>query len=52
MKSPKILSAHLVSILQMTGQFTIYAYITPYLQTTMGLSAPIISLVLLVYGLA
>ncbi|MED1796277.1 MFS transporter [Brevibacillus nitrificans] len=52
LKSSKILSVHFVSILQMTGQFTIYAYITPYLQTTMGLSAPIISLVLLVYGLA
>ncbi|MFM9282273.1 MFS transporter [Paenibacillus jiagnxiensis] len=52
LKSSKILSAHLISILQMTGQFTIYAYITPYLQKTMGLSAPLISLVLLVYGLA
>jgi DHA1 family purine base/nucleoside efflux pump-like MFS transporter len=52
LKNSKILSAHVISILQMTGQFTIYAYITPYLQKTMGLSAPLISLVLLVYGLA
>ncbi|GGA36980.1 MFS transporter [Paenibacillus physcomitrellae] len=52
LKNLKILSAHLISILQMTGQFTIYAYITPYLQQKMGLSTPLISLVLLIYGLA
>ncbi|GAA4865366.1 MFS transporter [Paenibacillus vulneris] len=52
LKDSKILSAHLISILQMTGQFTIYAYITPFLNETMGLSTNMISLVLLVYGLA
>ncbi|WP_248928440.1 MFS transporter [Paenibacillus hamazuiensis] len=52
LKNSKILSAHLISILQMTGQFTIYAYITPFLNETMGLSTNMISLVLLVYGLA
>lgn len=52
LKNAKILSAHLISILQMTGQFTIYAYITPFLDKTMGLSTNMISLVLLVYGLA
>lgn len=52
LKNSKILSAHLISVLQMTGQFTIYAYITPFLNETMGLSTNMISLVLLVYGLA
>ncbi|MBB6633189.1 MFS transporter [Cohnella thailandensis] len=52
LKNSKILSAHSISILQMTGQFTIYAYVTPFLQETMGLSTNMISLVLFVYGLA
>lgn len=52
LKDSKILSAHSISILQMTGQFTIYAYVTPFLQETMGLSTNMISLVLFVYGLA
>ncbi|MGG3572472.1 MFS transporter [Bacillus gobiensis] len=52
LKNPKIVSAHAISILQMTGQFTIYAYITPFLQETMDLSTYMISFVLLVYGLA
>lgn len=51
LKHPKILSAHFISILQMTGQFTIYTYITPFMQETMHLSASTISLVLLIYGL-
>jgi MFS transporter, DHA1 family, purine base/nucleoside efflux pump len=51
LKHPKILSAHFISILQMTGQFTIYTYITPFIQAGMGLSTSTISLVLLVYGL-
>lgn len=52
LKDSKILSAHFISILQMTGQFTIYAYITPFLHESMGLSTNMIGLVLFVYGLA
>jgi len=52
LKHSKIVSAHCISILQMTGQFAIYAYITPFLQETMNLETSAISLVLLVYGLA
>ncbi|ALC82958.1 MULTISPECIES: MFS transporter [Bacillus] len=52
LKNPKIVSAHAISILQMTGQFTIYAYITPFLHDTMNLSTSMISFILLVYGLA
>ncbi|UUZ94551.1 MFS transporter [Paenibacillus sp. P25] len=52
LNNPKIVSAHFISILQMTGQFTVYAYITPFLHETMNLSTGTISLVLFVYGLA
>lgn len=51
LKQPKILSAHFISILQMTGQFTIYTYITPFMKEEMNLASFTISLVLLVYGL-
>lgn len=42
--------AHLASLLQMTGQFTVYTYIVPFLVGSMALDKPTISLVLLVYG--
>ncbi|MCV4068156.1 MFS transporter [Pseudomonas aeruginosa] len=42
--------AHLASLLQMTGQFTVYTYIVPFLVGSMDLDKPTISLVLLVYG--
>ena len=44
--------AHLASLLQMTGQFTVYTYIVPFLVGSMALDKPTISLVLLVYGAA
>lgn len=42
--------AHLASLLQMTGQFTVCTYIVPFLVGSMALDKPTISLVLLVYG--
>lgn len=42
--------AHLASLLQMTGQFTIFTYISPFLAQTMDLGPVAISMVLLVYG--
>lgn len=42
--------AHLASLLQMTGQFTVYTYIVPFLVGSMALDKSTISLVLLVYG--
>lgn len=45
-----VLLAHLAALLQMTGQFTLYTYIVPFLVASMTLSKPLISLVLLVYG--
>lgn len=46
----KVFLAHAASMLQMTGQFTLYTYIVPFLVRSMGLSKTVISLVLLVYG--
>lgn len=47
----KVVFAQCASLLQMTGQFTVYTYIVVFLVHSMGLSAATISLVLLVYGL-
>jgi len=47
----KVFLAHGAALLQMTGQFTLYTYIVPFLVRSMGLSKTVISLVLLVYGI-
>ena len=47
----KVFLAHAASMLQMTGQFTLYTYIVPFLVRSMGLSKTVISPVLLVYGI-
>lgn len=52
LKSKNILSIQLISFLQLTGHFTIYTYFTPFLQTTMGLSTKMISIILLIFGVA
>ncbi|WP_088042348.1 MFS transporter [Bacillus sp. EAC] len=52
LKNKNILSIQLISFLQLTGHFTIYTYFTPYLHSTMGLSTKMISIVLLVFGVA
>lgn len=52
LKSKKIVSIHLISVLESTGHFTVYTYFTPFLQTTMGLSTNMISIVLLIFGVA
>ncbi|MFD6510655.1 MFS transporter [Bacillus sp. NPDC060175] len=52
LKNPKIITIQLISVLELTGHFTVYTYFTPLLQDTMGLSANMISLVLLVFGVA
>lgn len=52
LREPKVLSAQLISLFQMTGQFTLYAYITPFLQQRLQLSLGTVTLVLTVYGLA
>lgn len=52
LKSKRILSIQLISFLQLTGHFTIYTYFTPFLQSTMGLSIKMISISLLIFGVA
>jgi DHA1 family purine base/nucleoside efflux pump-like MFS transporter len=52
LKSKKIASIQLISVLELTGHFTVYTYFTPFLQATMGLSTNMISMVLLVFGVA
>lgn len=47
----KVFLAHGAALLQMTGQFTLYTYIVPFLVRNMSLSKTVISLVLLVYGI-
>lgn len=52
LKNKRILSIQLISFLQLTGHFTIYTYFTPFLQSTMGLSTKMISISLLIFGVA
>lgn len=52
LKNTKIASIQLASVLELAGHFTVYTYFTPLLQQTMGLSTNMISIVLLVFGIA
>ncbi|MDR0268615.1 MFS transporter [Paenibacillus sp.] len=52
LKSGKIISAHLISILMLTGHLTLYAYLTPFLQQMLHLSPSALSLFYLVFGIA
>ena len=52
LKSAKVISAHLAILLMLTGHFTLYAYFRPFLESTMSLSATLISLCYLLFGVA
>ena len=52
LKNSKVLSAHLVTLLLLAGHYTMYAYLTPFLESTMHLNAYWISVVYFVFGLA
>lgn len=52
LKSKKIASIQLISVLELTGHFIVYTYFTLFLKTTMDLSTNMISMVLLVFGIA
>ncbi|MBE9915442.1 MFS transporter [Paenibacillus donghaensis] len=52
LKSGKIISAHLISILMLTGHLTLYAYLTPFLQEMLHLSPSALSLFYLIFGIA
>ncbi|WP_152394169.1 MFS transporter [Paenibacillus guangzhouensis] len=52
LKNGKIVLAHLLSILMLTGHLTLYAYLTPFLQETLHLSASTLSLFYFIFGIA
>lgn len=52
LKNRKVFFAHLTIFMMMSGHSVLYAYLTPYVQTTMGLNENNISLVYLLFGIA
>ncbi|WP_050614406.1 MFS transporter [Bacillus testis] len=52
LKSSKIISAHLVTMLMLAGHYVLYAYLTPFLQELMNFSPLWISATYFVFGLA
>lgn len=52
LKSAKLVSAHIVTMLVLGGHYILYAYFTPFLQTTLDLNAFWISVAYFVFGVA
>ncbi|MNM78145.1 Purine efflux pump PbuE [compost metagenome] len=52
LKNRKIISAQLTSMLFLTGHLTLYAYLTPFLQTLLHLSSTVITVVYFLFGIA
>ncbi|MCA1024051.1 MFS transporter [Halobacillus litoralis] len=52
LKNKKIWSAQLTSFLFLTGHLTLYAYLTPYLKTVMGMNGTWVSVIYFVFGTA
>ncbi|WP_079478305.1 MFS transporter [Halobacillus salinus] len=52
LKDQKIFSAQLTSFIFLTGHLTLYAYLTPFLKSEMGLSATWVSIVYFIFGVA
>lgn len=52
LKSTKILLIQLTSFLFISGHIILYAYLTPYLEATLGLEGYGISIILLIFGVA
>lgn len=50
LKSQKIVSAHLVTVLMLAGHYTLYAYFTPFLQTMLNLNPFWISCAYFIFG--
>lgn len=50
--SAKIGTAHLATMFMLAGHYTVYAYFTPFLETTMNLNPFWVSVCYLVFGLA
>ncbi|SFF90994.1 MFS transporter, DHA1 family, purine base/nucleoside efflux pump [Halobacillus alkaliphilus] len=52
LKDKKIFSAQLTSFLFLTGHLTLYAYLTPFLKTTLGLDPAWVSIAYFIFGVA
>ncbi|ARI76645.1 MFS transporter [Halobacillus mangrovi] len=52
LKDQKIFTAQLTSFLFLTGHLTLYAYLTPFLKTTMGLNGTWVSVAYFIFGVA
>ncbi|GAB3046536.1 MFS transporter [Virgibacillus ainsalahensis] len=52
LKDRKILFAHLTTFLFLSGHTTLYAYLTPFSKTTMGLEGTWVSIIYLIFGIA
>ncbi|MCA0971714.1 MFS transporter [Halobacillus litoralis] len=52
LKDQKIFSAQLTSFIFLTGHLTLYAYLTPFLKSELGLGATWVSIVYFVFGVA
>ncbi|MEC5425454.1 MFS transporter [Virgibacillus sp. C22-A2] len=52
LKNRKILFAQLTTFLFLAGHLTLYAYLTPFLKSTMGLGGTWVSIVYLIFGVA
>ncbi|WP_026573641.1 MFS transporter [Bacillus sp. UNC438CL73TsuS30] len=52
LKNSKILSAQLTSVLFLTGHLTLYAYLTPFLKTTLHLDATWVSIFYFIFGIS
>ncbi|WP_040949859.1 MFS transporter [Gorillibacterium massiliense] len=52
LRNGKIMSAHLVTALTLAGHYTLYAYFTPFVETTMHLAPVWISAAYFVFGLS
>ncbi|MFC3884568.1 MFS transporter [Bacillus songklensis] len=52
LRHSKVFSAQMISVLILTGHLTLYAYFTPFLQSTLHLNSTMISIMYFVFGIA
>lgn len=52
LRNPKIASAHVVTALTLAGHYTVYAYLTPFMETLLHLNSFQISISYFIFGIA
>ncbi|WP_110113118.1 MFS transporter [Bacillus sp. CGMCC 1.16541] len=52
LRNTKIIAIHLTTFFILAGHLTLYAYFTPFLKTTLGLSSTTITIVYAIFGVA